>query len=309
MVLAQDLGRIVRMRGHFLFGHARDQAPLDRAVVAEPGGEVVEEDRQLARSLHRILFAARDVSVAQAHDLGPGLVGELGAGGVELVHQALDFLVAQRHRRDLHVAAIGHGEFVGVRVARRHPDRHRVLQRARAGGGLGELPELAVVLVIALPQPLQGRDQLAHLLSGGPGVEPRRDAFIFEAVSAARDAEVDPPVRDDVGHGGLSGQLDRMPEGRDHGAGAEPHVPGPPREIDEVQQRVGRDGEAHPMVFAGPDRMHAALVGDAAQLDHLVVELLLGLRRIDPLHVDEEREFHGVSPDTRATRPWVWLPK
>jgi hypothetical protein len=57
-------------------------------------------------------------------------------------------------------------------------------------------------------------------------------------------------------------------------------------------------------MLAGPDRVHPAVVGNLAQLDHLVVKPLLRLGGVDPFHVDEKREFHGVFPSaTLATRP------
>ena len=142
--------------------------------------------------------------------------------------------------------------------------------------------------VIALPQLLHGGDQLAHLLPGGPSIQTRRQAFIFKAVSPARHAQIQPAIHDDIGHRRLSGQPDRMPEGRDHRPRPQPHIPRAPRQIDEVQQRVRRDGEVHAMMLTRPDGVHPALIGHVAQLNHLIIKPPLVLVGGHALHMHKE---------------------
>ena len=98
---------------------------------------------------------------------------------------------------------------------------------------------LTVVGVVAGPQALDRRDELAHALSPPlPGVEAGQQALVFEVVGAAGDADVETTARDDVGHRRLTGQLDRVPERSDDGAGAEAHVCRPPGQIGEVDERI-----------------------------------------------------------------------
>ena len=68
------------------------------------------------------------------------------------------------------------------------------------------------------------------------------------------------PPADDVGHRRFAGKLDRMPERRDHRAGAEPDRAGLAREIGDVDERIGRDGEVHAVMLAGPGRLEACLL-------------------------------------------------
>ena len=54
-----------------------------------------------------------------------------------------------------------------------------------------------------------------------------------------------------------------------------------------MDERVRGDGEFHAVMLAGPQRVHAALVGDLGQCDELVIELGVGLLRRQPLHMRE----------------------
>ncbi|CAM2159628.1 hypothetical protein PT2222_60042 [Paraburkholderia tropica] len=311
VVLAHRFRRVERMRGNFFRAQRLDHALADRALVLEPRAEVVVEHVDFVGGHLRVVFAARHVSVAQQHDLRARHLAEFFARGIEMADEFFDFVVAEMQRRDLHVATVGHGEFVAVRIARRDPDRRmRFLQRQRRRRGRREFPELALVRVIALPELLHGGNQFAHALTRVPGVEARHQTFIFERICAARNAQFETAVRDDVGHRGFACELDRVPERRDHSARAQAHVLRLAREIDEIEERIRRDREVHAVVLAGPDGVHAAAIRDLAQLDHFFVELLLARLVGDALHVNEKRKTHGVTFQERSGRtvPLLWSP-
>ncbi len=92
----------------------------------------------------------------------------------------------------------------------------------------------------------------------------------------AADAHVEPPVAEIVQHRQLAGQLDRVVEGRDDGAGDEPD---PPRARgDRAQQHDGVRGGAAvvvEVVLDGLDRAEAERIGALGQAQHLV-EVLRG---------------------------------
>ncbi len=84
------------------------------------------------------------------------------------------FRLAIGERRALDIAAIGNRKFAAVGIACRDPDRRmRLLAAASAPRWSRELPELAVMGIVALPDAFDGRDKLAHALAGAPGVETR----------------------------------------------------------------------------------------------------------------------------------------
>jgi len=86
-----------------------------------------------------------------------------------------------------------------------------------------------------------------------------------------------------------------MPERRDDRARAEANALRLVGEIDEIDERIGRDREVHAVMLAGPDGVHAAAIRDLAQLDHLFVKLLLSGLVGDALHVNEKRKTHDVT--------------
>ena len=83
-----------------------------------------------------------------------------------------------------------------------------------------------------------------------------------------------------------------MPERRDHRARAEPDIGGAARQIGDRDERVGRDGEIHPVMLARPDRMHAALVGNLAKRHEFLIKGFVILLSVKPFHMNEEGEFH-----------------
>ncbi len=244
-----------------------------------------------------------------------------GAGGVETLHQADDFFIAHVERRHLHVAAVGDCEVMAVGVAGGDPDRGmRLLDGLGGGGGFGELPELTIMFVVALPQFLHGGDQFTHHQTGIPRIQTGAQTVVFIAIGAARDAEVEAAIHDEIGHRGLASQFDRVPERGDDIASAKADVFGAAGEVDEVQERVRCNGEIHAVMLASPDGVHAALVGHLAELDHLFIQPLLRFFGVDPFHMDKEREFHGLASllvfvaasvfgVTGPTFPEFWVPK
>src|SRR5690242_8855523 len=97
-------------------------------------------------------------------------------------------------------------------IASRDPDRHFAVHGLRGGRRLRERPELALVGVVAGPEILYRRNDLAHALPGGPGVEARDQPLVFKNVGAAGDTEVQSAVGGDVRHRRLARELDRVPE-------------------------------------------------------------------------------------------------
>ena len=150
--------------------------------------------------------------------------------------------------------------------------------------------------VVAVPQALDRRHELAHALAGRGGVETRAEALVFEVVCAAGDADVEATAGDDVGHRRLTGEFDRMPERGDDGARPETDVCGAPGEIGQIDERVRGDGEVHAVVLSGPDCAHSTAVGHLAQLDVLVIQTLVTLTGVEPLHVNEQGKLHIVKP-------------
>ena len=132
--------------------------------------------------------------------------------------------------------------------------------------------------------------------SRGHRIHAAGQALIFEIVGAARDADIEPAARDDVGHRGFTGELQRMPERSDDRAGAEADIRGPPRQAGNVDEGIGRDGEIHAVMLSGPHGVESAGIGHLAELDEFAVELGMALRRVKPFHVDKKREFHVRSP-------------
>ena len=121
--------------------------------------------------------------------------------------------------------------------------------------------------------------------------------------------EIKPATADDIGHRGFPGKLDRMPEGRDHRAGAKPHVLRAPGDVGKIDEGIGCDGEVHAVMLAGPDGVQATFVGDAAKLQHFLIEPLLVILGRDALHMDEEGKFHATLSCFRVTWPSTCEPK
>ena len=63
-------------------------------------------------------------------------------------------------------ARLAHRIVIGDRRARGDPDRHLLLQGLGAGGGGGELPELAIMGIVAFPERAHGGQHFLHVLPG-----------------------------------------------------------------------------------------------------------------------------------------------
>jgi hypothetical protein len=83
-----------------------------------------------------------------------------------------------------------------------------------------------------------------------------------------------------------------MPERGNNGSCAQADIFGATRQINQIKERVRRNRKIHPVMFAGPDRVHAAIVRDFAQLDKFFVQLFLILLWINPLHMRKQRKLH-----------------
>ena len=164
--------------------------------------------------------------------------------------------------------------------------------------------------IIPLPQALHRRDQLTHALAGFPGIHARHHAFVFKGIGPAGNPQIQAAIGDDIGQRRLACQADGVPEGRNHRARAQTDVFSMAGHIHEVQEGIWRDGEIHPMMLTGPDRMHATAIGDFAQFYELVIELLLVLVGRNTLHMRKQGKLHVTQlPDTiLRTSPLIWLP-
>ena len=114
----------------------------------------------------------------------------------------------------------------------------RLLHRFGNGGGSGELPVLALMLVVALPQLLQRRQHLDHHRHPDVRVQAGRHAVELPLVGALADAELETAARDQVQQRRLAGQLDWVPVRRDHHRGAEPDPVGVGRKMSEQLERA-----------------------------------------------------------------------
>ncbi|MOA23821.1 hypothetical protein D3C78_1444660 [compost metagenome] len=146
------------------------------------------------------------MGVAQHHQLRARHLGVVGQGRIELVFKVEDFFIAFHQRRDHHVAAVLDREVVRVRVARGDPHRrHGLVQRLGHAGRGGELPDLAVVGVVALPQGTDHRDHLTQGLTALGGGHAPSHAVELELVGAAGQADFHAAVADHIEQGAFTG--------------------------------------------------------------------------------------------------------
>lgn len=108
--------------------------------------------------------------VTQHHQVRARHLWMVRHGGVELPLEVDDFLVALHQRGDHDVAALRHREVVGGGVASGDPHgRCGPLHRLGHTGRCRELPDLAVVGVVALPERPDGRHEFTQVLSAVGG--------------------------------------------------------------------------------------------------------------------------------------------
>ena len=105
---------------------------------------------------------------------------------------------------------------------------------------------------------------------------------LFDAV-AEPDAEVEPPVAEDVDGGGVFGDADRVVQRQQQHPGADAHARGEPRGGRGDRQHRRRIAVLDEMVLGNPDVVVAEPLGQLHLAEHVVVELRPGpppLRRV-----------------------------
>ena len=179
-----------------------------------------------------VFLALREVDAGTPDHVLAELLGAAMpfAGGVIGAHDVVqDLFAVERHHR---LEAVTRHQVDGLAAGHRHPDVDRQVQRSRHHGDVGEAIAAVidrrrafVVLALVVEGVLvEAREQELELLfeqlAIGVSVEQRRpERFHLAGVIAAADAHDDTPVGDDVGHGVVLGQPDRMPH-RQHIEGA-----------------------------------------------------------------------------------------
>ena len=134
-----------------------------------------------------------------------------------------------------------------VRLARRHPDRRmRLLFRRRLHHDVLEIPELAVVREALVAGP-RLQDHGERFLEALVGLRDRNaEAGKLVVPIALADAELEPPVREQVNGGGLLGEQHRVVPRQHQHRGAEPQRRGArrhPGEQVEARRHLAEAGE------------------------------------------------------------------
>ena len=147
-----------------------------------------------------------------------------------------------------------------------------VLERLAAPGELEDLDDLAVAGLARL-----GVDAETAELAG---------------LVAAADAEVEPSTREDVDHGGVLGQTQRVVERQDHDGGADADAARGLGGRGRHQQRAAEQAVAREVVLGEPGRVEAEGVGQLDLLERLEQHRVVtrSVRREQVL----DAELHGV---------------
>ena len=231
--------------------------------------------------------------MVEQHNLRPPGAREFFAGGVECFHKTRDFFIPLPKRRNLNIAARGHGKFMAIGISCSDPHwGTALLDRFWRRGAFGERMIGALLGIITLPKLFDCWNQFAHTLPCIPGIKPRHHTLVFIAIGPTCDAQIQPSLKDQIRHRGFSCQSDRMPEWRDDGPRPQSNVFGLSPQINQIEKRVRRNREIHPMVFTGPNRMHTAIVGNLGQFHKLIIKRALILIRRGTLHMDKKRKPH-----------------
>src|SRR5476649_1179156 len=156
--------------------------------------------------------------------------------------------------------------------------------------------------IVALEQIPQRRHELAHPGARAERVEAWQQAFVFEGICTARNAEVETPVARSIDHAGFAREADRMPERCNHRAGAETDAFGARSKVRQVDEGVRRDREFHGVVLADPRGFEAALFCDLDELGEFVEELPMRRVRVVTLHMEKQREFHDRPMGKKTVR-------
>ncbi len=211
------------------------------ADIARVLEQVLETAPEIDRRLHR-RFASGIVVIDATHArrcmfrqlVDRNVCGDLA----ELLLQHLDFLegLAQGCRHD--VAPMRDGKSKGILVARGDPHRGKFLQRFRHAGGRRELPQVAVMGIIALPQFLHGGDNFAQIPPAFALFHAAGHAVEFILIRPAPQTHFQPPAGQHIAQRRFPGQADRAPIGRGQNGGAQPDAFGMRPPIGEQLKRV-----------------------------------------------------------------------
>ena len=171
----------------------------------------------------------------------------------------------------------------------------RLLQRLRSGGHGREAPVLSAVLDVACPQLLQQRHHLEYVRSALLGGDPVGHSGKLEVEGASRDTELQAAIGVDVDQPGFTGESQRVPVGRHRNPDTKANARGPGRPVGEDRERIRCMPELEPVVLRGPGGHHAALLGDAQEVERVLPDLAYIHGRIVAQHVDGDREFHDAA--------------
>ena len=242
----------------------------------------------------RLRLLGIDSGVAHGHETRPLDAGAVGQGGFEVTHVGLDLGKGPGQAPGHDVVAFLDRGIEGKGIARCHPNRRvRLLQRLRAGGGDREGPVLAFVLIVALPERLQRREHLQHHRDADVLVQPARQTVELALVGALADAELQAAAGKMVQQGGLAGQLDRVPIGRDHDPGAEADLVRVGGKMG--QELEGARGNSHlqGVVLGCPNNVETALIGHLNHLGGVRHHVLHRGAGFHALQVDHQVEPHN----------------
>ena len=198
------------------------------------------------------------------------------AGPLAFLAEGGDAVDDQAGRGDLieqQVVAIARGAADRLRAAGAEPERRmRLLDRARLDDDIVVAPALALI-----GEPAGRGPRLAdyfHRLVEALGRLLGRDAEAGKFVRAITfaDAEIEPPVRQEIEGRGLLGDEDRVVPRQDDDGGAEPDALGPRRQIGEHAHRRRHLAKPGEMVLDQKDARKAEPLG----LDDIIDKVVIG---------------------------------
>nr|BFE87592.1 hypothetical protein GCM10020093_101930 [Planobispora longispora] len=117
------------------------------------------------------------------------------------------------------------------------------------------------------------------------------EALELEALVAAPDAQLQPSAGEQVHHGRLLGDVDRVVQRQDHDPGAEAEPFGPGGQVGQHGEQVGHDPVVAEVVLGQSHPGEPQLLGEFRQLQVVVVDVLEALA-VEPVEEVEGRELH-----------------
>ena len=119
-------------------------------------------------------------------------------------------------------------------------------------------------------------------------------------IGPAAHSDIEPPAGEHVGHCDLPGQPQRMVEGQNEHAGAEPHASCLGCRLDGEHERLRARTVTHEMMLGEPHHLQPLLLGTGDLLEEIAVHGVEGAAGTRPLEQQEEPESHARPPDQVA---------